>query len=308
MAFVAEGSGYLELEEVGELGELFFLDLVTRYEPFGSGSRCFDSLETDHIEDADIACVPNAGEDRQGELGAEGTEFVVVETGEVGIGAAATDDDYEVKGGVRGVDFVECRHDGERRGFALHSGREELREEGVTTLTELIGKILVSRSISCTDNGYPAYQCGQREGRLQFHHSLFLEPRNGLSTLAHEATQGELGIDTHNHQRKAVHWVKIDVYIQFDLHTGLQLHTRGVEEISGKHRPDIGPTGSTNFGDNIRRGAQFGRRRFVVAFLNEFHETMPSCFGGEGANLGCDAVGGVEVGLYGSADGVAEFV
>ena len=52
-------------------------------EPFGNGGRRLERLMGDEIEDGDVACVSDAGEDRELELRTDGAEGVVVEAGEV---------------------------------------------------------------------------------------------------------------------------------------------------------------------------------------------------------------------------------
>ena len=61
-------------------------------EPFGDGSRCLEGFVRDEVQDGDVARVPYTREDRQFVLRTNGTEGVVVETGEVGGGTSAADD------------------------------------------------------------------------------------------------------------------------------------------------------------------------------------------------------------------------
>ena len=63
-------------------------------EPFGNGGGRLERLMGNEVEDSDVACMPDAGEDRDLVLRTDGAEGVVVEAGEVvGCTAASYDDD-----------------------------------------------------------------------------------------------------------------------------------------------------------------------------------------------------------------------
>ena len=73
-----------------------YLFVQTMDEPFGDGCRRLERLMGNEVEDSYVACVSDAGEDRNLELCTDRAEGVVVEAGEVGRSTAASYDDNGV--------------------------------------------------------------------------------------------------------------------------------------------------------------------------------------------------------------------
>lgn len=84
------------LESEDEVVDAVHLFVHAMDEPFGDGGRCLERLMGDEVQDRDIAGVTDTGEDRQFELRTDGTELVVIKTGEVGGGTTAADDGYAI--------------------------------------------------------------------------------------------------------------------------------------------------------------------------------------------------------------------
>jgi hypothetical protein len=112
------------LEPCEQFCDAVLLFLRAMDEPFGDGGRRLERLMSHEVEDRYVACVSDAGEDRELELRTDRAEGVVIEAGEVvGCTAASYDDDTvernkptpspSLKGGVYFVgDLFEGGEDG----------------------------------------------------------------------------------------------------------------------------------------------------------------------------------------------------
>ena len=85
------------LQAAQEIVDPFCLFLRAVDEPFGDGGRRLERLMGNEVEDSYVACVSDAGEDRDLELCTDRAEGVVVEAGEIGRSTAASYDDDTVE-------------------------------------------------------------------------------------------------------------------------------------------------------------------------------------------------------------------
>ena len=72
--------------------DAILLGLQAMDEPLGDRSRCLERFVRDEVEDGDVACMTDTGEDRQFELRTDRTKRITVETTEIRRSSAASDD------------------------------------------------------------------------------------------------------------------------------------------------------------------------------------------------------------------------
>ena len=91
----------LSVRRSTESGEEFVdtlaLGLHAMDEPFGDGGRCLEGLVGDEVEDRDVACVADTGEDGEVELGADGAELVIIKTAQICCRSSAADNYDSIK-------------------------------------------------------------------------------------------------------------------------------------------------------------------------------------------------------------------
>lgn len=233
---------------------------------YGSGrlERGMDN----QINDADVARVAYAGDDRQGELGTMRGEFVCIETSEVGYGTAAADYyDYVVVGHWLLVIYgIESGNDRACGAIALHDGGEELRGEtqAIGIILQLVAEVAITGSTLGRDNRYAADNIRQDKGFIQIQYAVGLKLLQGKLALACEVTQGERRVDILNVQTKAIDGVKFHGDFNKHLHARLRTLAGLLQKIGGDELPGVAPA----------RGAHLGGEHATVGFLDEFQITV----------------------------------
>lgn len=232
------------------------------------GSRRLERGMDDQIDDADIARMSYAGDDRQGELGTMRSEFVGVETSEVGCGTAATDyDDYIVVSHWLPVIYgIESGNDRACGAITLHDGGKELRGEtqAIGIVLQLMAEVAKAGGALGRDNRYTADDSRQSKGFIHLQYAVGLELLQGELALACEVTQGERRIDILNVQTKAIDGVKFHGNFNKHLHTRFGTFAGLLQKIGRDELPGVAPA----------CGAHLGGEHATVGFLDEFQITM----------------------------------
>ena len=117
----------------------------------GSSGGRFYTRVTDHVEDAFVAVVADAGDDGQRKLRHVLGQSQRVKAAEVGGAAAATDNDHDIEVAAAVVDGVKGADDTGFHLFALHDGGEELDGEvhTVGVVFQLADKVSVACGSGC---------------------------------------------------------------------------------------------------------------------------------------------------------------
>ena len=141
--------------------------------------------------------MPDAGDDRQGEVGHVAGQVEGVESREVAGGSPTPRDDHAVELADTLVDGVESGDDALLHPFALHDRGEELRveHEPVFIVGELVAEVAVACGIGTGDDGDAVGEERQREFFVECEHPLVGEDAYDLLSFASHVAHGVCGVD-----------------------------------------------------------------------------------------------------------------
>ena len=230
-------------------------------EPSGDGRGGFERGVGHHVGDARVLVVPDARDDRQGELCDVGAEAVGVETVQVAARPAAADHHHGIEllhavgHAAQGVD------DRPFGRLALHEGVEELCVEAVGALRQLLAEILIPGGVGARHDGHALHDHRQRDFAVHLPDAVLLQLRDGLLALAFQVAQRVRGVHIGDLQREAVEFVVGDQHFGQHLQSRCEPLSRFGLEVAG----DAGVVGLPDHGPGLRRGDSV-----VAALLDEF--------------------------------------